>query len=138
MPNVSGLLETSLYVKNVQDSVRFYQAIFGFPLLLNEERIGAFRVKEGQVLLLFKIGGSVNPMPSSEGTIPPHDGIGMTHIAFAIAAADLDGWRARLEEHNLPIESTINWDSGSKSIYFRDPDQNLLELATPGIWGMRW
>jgi catechol 2,3-dioxygenase-like lactoylglutathione lyase family enzyme len=138
MPDVAGLLETSLYVENVQRSVEFYQTIFGFPLLLNVERIAAFRVKEGQVLLLFKLGGSVNPMPSSEGTIPPHDGIGMTHIAFAIAAADLEGWRAWLAEHNLPIESTINWDSGSTSIYFRDPDQHLLELATPGIWEMKW
>mgnify|MGYP001426170560 CR=1 FL=1 len=138
MPDVTGLLETSLYVENVQRSVEFYQTIFGFPLLLNEERIAAFRVKDGEVLLLFKIGGSVNPMSSSEGTIPPHDGIGMTHSAIAIAAADLGEWRTWLDEHHLPIESTINWDSGGISIYFRDPDRHLLELATPSLWGMAW
>src|SRR5258708_35323855 len=93
MPNVTGLLETSLYVENVQRSVEFYQTIFGFPLLLNEERIAAFRVKDGEVLLLFKIGGLVHALASSRGTKPTPDGIGVTHHPFSSTASELAAGR---------------------------------------------
>ena len=138
MPGVIGVLETSLYVANVRNSVAFYQSLFDFPVLLNIERIASLRVTEGQVLLLFKTGASTRPMTSSEGSLPPHDGTGPTHVAFSITTADFAGWEAWLGEHNIAIESIMNWDSGSRSIYFRDPDGHLLELATPGIWGMTW
>ncbi|MEP7038442.1 MAG: glyoxalase, partial [Acidobacteriota bacterium] len=32
------------------------------------------------------------------------------------------------------IESKVKWERGGTSIYFRDPDKHLLELATPGLW----
>jgi catechol 2,3-dioxygenase-like lactoylglutathione lyase family enzyme len=138
VPGVVGILETSLYVANVQSSVTFYQSLFDFPVLLNLERIASLRVNEGQVLLLFKQGASTGSMTSSEGTLPPHDGTGQNHMAFSIPKADFDDWQTRLGAHNIAIESIINWDSGSRSLYFRDPDGHLLELATPGIWEMRW
>jgi catechol 2,3-dioxygenase-like lactoylglutathione lyase family enzyme len=87
-----------------------------------------------QVLLLFKRGGSVQPSPMHGGMIPAHDGKGEIHVAFAIAAADLPAWRIRLSQNNLPIVSELVTDRGGTSIYFRDPDQHLIELATPGIW----
>jgi len=34
----------------------------------------------------------------------------------------------------IPIEDRKTWDRGGQSIYFRDPDGHLLELATPGVW----
>src|SRR5258708_12035208 len=111
MPGVVGILETSLYVANVQSSVAFYQSIFDFPLLLNTERIATFRVADGQVLLLFKIGGSIAPMTSSEGTIPPHDATALTHIAFSIATADFDGGQTWLAEHNIATQRTLNSDT---------------------------
>ena len=30
----------------------------------------------------------------------------------------------------------MNWERGGQSIYFRDPDGHLVELATPGIWAI--
>ncbi len=41
---------------------------------------------------------------------------------------------ARLQEHGIAIESRVRWELGGESLYFRDPDQNVVELATPGIW----
>ncbi|PYK92782.1 MAG: glyoxalase, partial [Verrucomicrobia bacterium] len=26
------------------------------------------------------------------------------------------------------------WESEARSLYFRDPDGHMIELATPGIW----
>ncbi len=138
MPGIVGVLETSLYVDNVARSMEWYQALFGFPVILQDERIGALRVREGQVLLLFKKGASTKPMPSSEGTLPGHDGSGNTHVAFSVAAAELPGWETYLSDHGIAIDGIMNWKSGSRSVYFRDLDGHLLELATPGIWNMTW
>ena len=73
-------------------------------------------------------------MPVPGGVIPPHDGQGRLHTAFSIPTVDLASWVKRLADQGIAIESTIDWPAGGKSLYFRDPDQHLLELVTPGIW----
>jgi len=32
--------------------------------------------------------------------------------------------------------SAVDWQRGSRSIYFADPEGHLLELATPGLWSV--
>jgi catechol 2,3-dioxygenase-like lactoylglutathione lyase family enzyme len=39
-----------------------------------------------------------------------------------------------LQSKSVAIESEVAWPNGTESIYFRDPDQNLVELITPGFW----
>ncbi|MDF2970539.1 MAG: glyoxalase, partial [Microvirga sp.] len=39
-----------------------------------------------------------------------------------------------LGERKIPIESRVTWPRGGTSLYFRDPDGHVLELATPGLW----
>ena len=68
------------------------------------------------------------------GTIPPHDGSGALHVAFAISAAELPRWEEHLRAHDIGIEGRTAWRRGGTSNYFRDPDGPLLELATPGLW----
>ena len=68
------------------------------------------------------------------GTIPPHDGSGPLHVAFAIGAEELFQWEERLRDRAIAIEGRTDWPRGGRSIYFRDPDGHLLELATPGLW----
>jgi catechol 2,3-dioxygenase-like lactoylglutathione lyase family enzyme len=87
-----------------------------------------------QVLLLFRKGGSRTPAVLPGGTIPAHDGDGQLHLAFAVAAAELGAWEARLCELHIPIESRVAWPRGGRSLYLRDPDNHVIELATPGIW----
>jgi catechol 2,3-dioxygenase-like lactoylglutathione lyase family enzyme len=85
-------------------------------------------------LLLFRRGASLETMTMPGGTIPPHDGSGPLHVAFAIAADELVTWEERLRDRGIPIEGRTDWRRGGRSIYFRDPDGHLLELATPGLW----
>jgi catechol 2,3-dioxygenase-like lactoylglutathione lyase family enzyme len=66
--------------------------------------------------------------------IPPHEAAGQLHFAFAISKNDFTAWEERLTAQGIPIESEVNWPAGGRSIYFRDPDNHLVELATPGIW----
>lgn len=133
-PPLGGVLETSLYVEDLLRSRAFYQDLFDFPLLFQDDRLSALAVPGNQVLLLFLRGASGGPNLVPGGVIPPHGGTGRLHLAFAIAAADLPGWERRLEEAGVPLESRVTAPRGGVSIYFRDPDGHLLELATPGIW----
>jgi catechol 2,3-dioxygenase-like lactoylglutathione lyase family enzyme len=130
-PRSEGILESSLYVKHAATSARFYEKIFGFRVISDFGGRGcAMRAGPQQVLLLFKKGGS-RSIPS------PHDGEGELHLAFAIAASELGAWDTWLAENGIPVEERRTWELGGQSIYFRDPDRHLLELATPGVWSIR-
>ena len=134
MPGVTGVLETALYVADVERSARFYEDLFGFRRLFSDQRLCAFSVADRQVLLVFKRGASAQPILLDGVTIPPHDGTGQHHFAFSIVASELDSWEQRLAAKGVAVESRIDWPRGGRSIYFRDPDGNLGELATPGLW----
>jgi catechol 2,3-dioxygenase-like lactoylglutathione lyase family enzyme len=134
MPTLTGVLETSLYVADLDRSSRFYRDLFGLETLFTDQRLCALNVAGKQVLLLFKQGASSEPMPLGGGVLPGHDGAGRLHLAFAIPAAERAAWEQRLVECGVALESTITWPAGGVSLYFRDPDGHLLELATPGIW----
>jgi catechol-2,3-dioxygenase len=134
MPKLTGVLETSLYVADVHRAAQFYETVFRFQRMFADDRLCALSVNGQQVLLLFQRGASVEPITLAGGVLPPHDGSGQMHLAFACTAAELPQWEAHLAQHEVAIESRIHWERGGDSIYFRDPDENLLELATPGIW----
>ncbi len=136
MPTVTGVLETALYVQDLEVSKRFYQRVFGFAVLVEDSKLCALSVCARQVLLLFHKGAACEPSVVPGGTIPAHDGSGNLHMAFAIARADWHGWETWLHANQIAIESTVAWPAGGHSLYFRDPDQHLLELATPGIWSI--
>jgi catechol 2,3-dioxygenase-like lactoylglutathione lyase family enzyme len=134
VPQVRGVLETALYVADLERSRAFYSRVFGFEPLHQDERFCAFDVLGRQVLLLFQRGVTAEPVTMPGGTIPGHDGEGRIHLAFAIGRDDLDPWERRLQQNQVPVESRVSWARGGKSIYFRDPDGHLLELVTPGAW----
>ena len=136
MPQLTGVLETSLYVEDLDRSIRFYQEVMQFQKLVGDERFGALQAARQQVLLLFKKGASTEPMVIDGGTIPPHDASGQTHLAFAISAEELEPWELWLQQHQVVIESKVRWERGGQSIYFRDLDGHLLELVTPGCWSI--
>ena len=133
-PPVSGLLETGLYVEDVARSRAFYARLFGFPVLVEDERLCALDVAGKGVLLLFRKGGTTETVQVPGGVIPGHDGSGQLHYAFAIPTDALDRWAAHLGESGVAIESRMSWPRGGVSLYFRDPDGHLVELATPGVW----
>lgn len=134
MPPVNGILETALYVSDLERSIRFYETVLGFEKLLGDERFVGMGVAGKQILLLFKEGASTKPSQTPGGTIPPHDGHGDLHLAFAISAGEKENWARHLKEQGVAVESVVWVERGGTSLYFRDPDNHLVELATPGIW----
>lgn len=135
-PAVDGILESALYVEDLNRSKEFYETIFGFETLLCDQRICALGVAGRQVFLLCRRGASAHPSRTPAGLIPGHDGEGRLHVAFSIASSSLEDWKRWLGEHNVPIESTVHWRRGGTSLYFRDPDRHVIELVTPGTWAI--
>ena len=133
-PTINGVVETCLYSDNLPRAVRFYKEQLGLRLLESGERLCVFSVADKQVLLLFRGGGTLEPVPTPGGTIPPHAAAGQLHLAFAVSKEDFAEWEKHLIQRGIAIESKVSWPTGGQSIYFRDPDNHLVELATPGIW----
>jgi catechol 2,3-dioxygenase-like lactoylglutathione lyase family enzyme len=134
MPTVNGILETALYVADVSKAAEFYRRLFGFGTLLEVDRLIALDVTGRNVLLLFKGESTKQPFETPGGVIPSHWATGPAHFAFSISQADVPAWREQLAANGVAIESTVNWPTGAVSIYFRDPDNHLVELITPGFW----
>jgi len=130
---IHGILETCINVSNMNRARTFYHSLFGFEIMASDERFCAFRVGQ-DVLLLFVEGSSDKPIRLEGGTVPPHDTLGAGHFAFAISTELISTWQSLLRDRGIKIESEVRWERGGVSLYFRDPDNNLVELATPGIW----
>jgi catechol 2,3-dioxygenase-like lactoylglutathione lyase family enzyme len=134
VPKLNGVIETALYVDDLDRGRAFYQGALGLEPLTSDSRFVAYDVGGRNVLLLFGRGSTLETVHLPGGTIPPHDGSGPVHVAFAIAADELPAWEQRLGAYDIVIEGRTDWPGGGHSIYFRDPDQHLLELVTPGVW----
>lgn len=134
MPKLNRVLETVLYVSDLDQAADFYERILGLECIHKDRRLRAYDVGGSGVLLLFPQGGSLKPVETPGGIIPPHDGAGPVHIAFSIDLDDLEPWRKHLCAAGVTLEGKTEWPRGGVSIYFRDPDMHLLEIATPGLW----
>ncbi len=136
MPRLDGILETAIYVDDVQRARRFYEDVLELAPVFSDSRLTAYAIGNRSILLVFRRGGAIDAAIVPGGTIPGHDGAGPAHFAFAIGADELARWEERLAAHGVPIEGRTEWPRGGTSVYFRDPDGHLLELATPGLWAI--
>ena len=135
-PAIARTLETALYVDDLDAAVTFYRDILGLRVLDAGTRLVSLDAGQATVLLLFRRGATVSGLDTPGGRIPPHDGSGPMHLAFAIAAEAFAAWERRFQERGVAIESRVQWDRGGRSIYVPDPAGHSVELATPGTWAI--
>jgi catechol 2,3-dioxygenase-like lactoylglutathione lyase family enzyme len=125
---VLSVVETAIYVDDLDAAEDFYQRVLGLNVIAREQdRHVFFQVGESNVLLAF------NPATTRTGDTP-HGATGPGHFALGIEIQSLDDWRQRLQTLGILIEAEVDWPAGGKSIYFRDPAGNSVELVTPGVW----
>jgi catechol 2,3-dioxygenase-like lactoylglutathione lyase family enzyme len=133
---VEHVLESCLYARDLAAAERFYTDVLGLTFYARQEgRHVFFRCGQRMVLLF-------NPIESSQAAthdgldVPTHGTRGSGHLCFAMRESELPAWQAHLARHGVAIEKVIDWPGGGRSLYFRDPAGNSLELATPRIWGI--
>jgi catechol 2,3-dioxygenase-like lactoylglutathione lyase family enzyme len=134
VPAITRVLETALYVDDLDRAASFYRDTLGLSVIASSPRLSALDAGQSTVLLLFQRGATANGVDTPVGWMPPHDSHGPAHFAFAVPATDLAAWDAHLQARGVAVESRIEWPAGGQSLYFRDPDGHSVELATPGIW----
>lgn len=125
------IFETALYGSDLEAMQEFYERVLGLELVSRfGDRGAALRCGQG-ILLLF------NPATTEliGRGIPPHGARGAGHVAFAVPGTELGRWRVHLAECQVPVETEVEWQEGGRSIYFRDPAGNSVELAPPTMWG---
>jgi catechol 2,3-dioxygenase-like lactoylglutathione lyase family enzyme len=129
---IKAVVETAIYVDDLQAAETFYRTVLGLPVIGKEPgRHVFFQAGEASVLLAF-----LAEVTLKGDQLPPHGASGPGHFALGIEAADFDNWRKLLQSHGVIIEKEVEWPRGGKSIYFRDPAGNSVELVTPGVWGL--
>jgi catechol 2,3-dioxygenase-like lactoylglutathione lyase family enzyme len=129
----SKIFETVLYAEDLAAVERFYRDAVGLEVIRRGDLAVVFRCGDG-VLLIF------DPRRSHAAgrDVPSHGTSGVGHVAFATKPEDLAAWRKQLREAGIPIELEMDWEEGGRSIYFRDPARNVVELAPPTLWGGGW
>jgi catechol 2,3-dioxygenase-like lactoylglutathione lyase family enzyme len=128
---IERIYETVLYAEDVGAAASFYADALELRLVEEPDELSAaFRLPDGGMLLLF------DPRLSSRPgrPVPSHGTSGPGHLAFAVEHGSLADWAARLEVHGTEVEQEVDWDGRGRSLYFRDPAGNSVELVDGDIW----
>ncbi len=129
---IKGLGEVSIRVKDLDAMQKFYEEVLGLEVLRRDESFVFFKIAEGygghtQNLALFDMNdlgflenkiSEINPERSS-----------LHHIALNISLEDFESERTRLEGLGLKVRATVHEWLHVRSLYFPDPEGNLLELV---------
>ncbi len=125
-----GVHHITFVGSNREAIIDFYQGVLGMPLVFEQPNLDVpeevhlyFDSGDGRLITFFVRPSRVNdPTPNPEGIGNLH------HLAFNVSRATYTQVAARLKE--LGIENTGPIDRGfMNSIYFRDPNGQLLEMA---------
>ncbi len=134
---VKAILETCLYATDLNEMEVFYKDVLGLvPFSKAEGRYLFYHCGQGVLLIFNPEKSSVQKIETNGSLIPRHGAKGAGHICFKIKNSEIPAWREWLLAKGVAIESEVTWGSGDKSLYFRDPAGNCLEVASPGLWGL--
>ncbi len=129
---IKAVVETAIYVDDLRAAETFYGTVLGLRVIGKEPvRHVFFQAGEASVLLAFLAETTLKGDP-----LPPHGATGSGHFALGIEVEAFDAWRKLLQGHGVSIEKEVEWPRGGRSLYFRDPAGNSVELVTPGVWGL--
>ncbi|WP_299843381.1 VOC family protein [uncultured Roseovarius sp.] len=133
-PAPTSALEAALYVDDLKAAQHFYGTLLGLEEIACVEGRHVFFRVGATILLIFDPRVTVTGSDNADLPVPGHGAYGHGHFCFACEAAELAAWHDRLIALKIPIEADFHWPNGARSIYFRDPAGNSLEMAEPRLW----
>ncbi len=133
---VEGILETAIYVDDLDKAETFYGGLLGLEKIGRAGNRHVFYRCGPGILLIFNPAETVKPPGNSALPVPPHGTTGKGHVCFRLAADNLDAMEKQLVSAGVAIEADFFWPNGARSIYFRDPAGNSLECAASALWNM--
>lgn len=129
-PPLGGIHEAALYVDDLERAEAFWGRL-GLELVARGEGRHVFFRAGRDMLLLFDAAATREP-----GPVPAHGAEGPGHVALDVPDLPaLEAWRRHLVDAGVAIEHEHEWPTGGRSLYFRDPSGNSLELISRGSWG---
>jgi catechol 2,3-dioxygenase-like lactoylglutathione lyase family enzyme len=129
---IKGLGEVSIRVKNLDAMHKFYEEVVGLEVLKREESFVFFKIAQGygghtQNLALFDASDRMFLEAKSEHL--SLDQSTLHHIALNISLEDFEAEKRRLEGLGLKVNATVHEWLHVRSLYFSDPEGNLLEFV---------
>ena len=139
-PSIHGILESILYGDDLPAMQSFYANVMGLEQVAFEpDRHIFFRCGNGMLLIFHPRSTSETDVTVGDAVIPRHGATGPGHLAFSVSASTLSDWQQHLAKMQVDVESIITWSADRpqvRSIYFRDPAGNSVELACPKLWNL--
>jgi len=117
-----GLRHVALNVRDVAQSVDFYQRVLGMKLEWQPDPDNAYLTSGPDNLALHRLVNSAKSGPELVRNVD--------HFGFVVKHAEnVDEWAARIRSHGISLEKEPKTHrDGARSFYFRDPDQNLIQI----------
>ena len=127
------IIETCIYSTKLKEMKNFYIDRLGLDFVSEENGRHVFLKAGKSMLLIFNPESTLN---ESMSIFPIHGAItppSIVHFALEINTADYEKWKDLLSKKQINIEKELKIGN-SRSIYFRDPSGNVVELITENAW----
>lgn len=133
-PKPGLILETALYVDNLDLAAEFYGKRLGFSQIVRVVNRHVFYRIGAAVLLVFNPAETEVATSNPRLPVPPHGTRGPGHVCFSARAEQIEAWVALFQKNSIKIEADFRWPNEARSIYIRDPAGNSIEFAEPILW----
>lgn len=130
----TGVLEAAVYAPDLDAAERFYAGTLGLERITRAGNRHVFFRVGPSVLLVFNPQETAKPTANPALPVPPHGAQGPGHVCLAADGSQIDAWREQLQGAGVTIEADFRWPNGARSLYFRDPAGNSIEIAEPKLW----
>lgn len=127
--NFLQIKETCIYVQDLARTKDFYHGKLGLEVIVLVEGKHVFFRAGSSVLLCF-----ISEYTEIQTHTPPHGASGNIHFALEVNSDEYEGAKNEILQKGITIEHEHEWKNKLHSFYFRDPDENLVEIVQKGVW----
>ena len=133
MMKFTKIVETCIYSSELKEMKDFYMNKLGLDFVSEENGRHVFLKAGKSMLLIFNpestLNDSISIFPIHGAITPPS----IVHFALEINTTDYEKWKDLLSKKQINIEKELKIGN-SRSVYFRDPSGNVVELITENAW----